>query len=203
MKFNDEKGDGDDQFDGGGHKGEPSEAECIPNLEIPKVSRAQNLLRSNSVFEDDAPLPLDLTSAASDANPQIADSAEEANVSTADEANGPMSHVRTAEAVTTTPVSSIAGVAKILSRPEEMSKTTSIEESDNPRAPLSSNIHIQRMRSTNKMHVKHRFEDKDEDDYTSCKFICHTFWATQFHALRALFLDDDSDEGNRFQLVLY
>jgi hypothetical protein len=37
--------------------------------------------------------------------------------------------------------------------------------------------------------------DADEKEAVSCKFICHTFWACQFEALRAVFLEDDNDEG--------
>ena len=33
-----------------------------------------------------------------------------------------------------------------------------------------------------KTHIKHQFVD--DDDGNHCKFVCHTFWATQFHAMR-------------------
>jgi hypothetical protein len=46
-----------------------------------------------------------------------------------------------------------------------------------------------------KTHIKHRFSDFDDKNNITCKFICHIFWATQFQALRAEFLDDDDDEG--------
>lgn len=49
--------------------------------------------------------------------------------------------------------------------------------------------------SQRKSHIKHRFIDDDEKGSASCKFICHTFWACQFEALRAAFLEDDGDEG--------
>jgi hypothetical protein len=49
--------------------------------------------------------------------------------------------------------------------------------------------------SQRKTHIKHRFSDMDDKNNITCKFICHTFWATQFQALRAEFLDDDDDEG--------
>jgi len=37
--------------------------------------------------------------------------------------------------------------------------------------------------------------DQDASTNSNSKFICHTFWATQFHALRSLFLNlsDESD----------
>lgn len=49
--------------------------------------------------------------------------------------------------------------------------------------------------SQRKTHIKHRFSDMDDKNNITCKFICHTFWATQFQALRAEYLDDDDDEG--------
>lgn len=58
-----------------------------------------------------------------------------------------------------------------------------------------SRIIEQRLSSQRKSHVKHRFVDSDEKDTVNCKFICHTFWACQFEALRAVFLEDDGDEG--------
>jgi hypothetical protein len=135
------------------------------------------------VFEEDAP-PL-----------EIIPTSEAFRVEFKEESKASAAEAINVESSTYTPVLSIAGVAKVVSRPDEMMKSGSIEEADNPRVPSNSNVHIQHLRSTKKIHVKHRFEDKDEEDYTSCKFICHTFWATQFHALRALYLEDDSDEG--------
>lgn len=58
-----------------------------------------------------------------------------------------------------------------------------------------SRIIEKQLSSQRKSHIKHRFVDTDERDSVSCKFICHTFWACQFEALRAAFLEDDSDEG--------
>eukprot|EP00602_Paraphysomonas_sp_CaronLab_P009360 CAMPEP_0185038048 /NCGR_PEP_ID=MMETSP1103-20130426/33223_1 /TAXON_ID=36769 /ORGANISM="Paraphysomonas bandaiensis, Strain Caron Lab Isolate" /LENGTH=1645 /DNA_ID=CAMNT_0027576313 /DNA_START=45 /DNA_END=4979 /DNA_ORIENTATION=+ len=51
------------------------------------------------------------------------------------------------------------------------------------------------MISQRKTHIKHRFSDIDDKNNITCKFICHSYWATQFQALRAEFLDDDDDEG--------
>lgn len=40
----------------------------------------------------------------------------------------------------------------------------------------------------NKSHIKHTFRDFDEKGQNRCKFICTTYWATQFHAVREAFL---------------
>ena len=56
--------------------------------------------------------------------------------------------------------------------------------------------------SQRKTHIKHRFSDMDDKNNITCKFICHTFWATQFQALRAEYLDDDEDEGYILSLSL-
>ena len=36
-------------------------------------------------------------------------------------------------------------------------------------------------------HVKHRFSDTDAKGQATCKFLCHTFWATQFRVSRQRF----------------
>eukprot|EP00536_Pseudo-nitzschia_multiseries_P017405 jgi/Psemu1/248128/estExt_Genewise1.C_15360004 len=40
----------------------------------------------------------------------------------------------------------------------------------------------------NKSHIKHTFRDLDEKGQNLCKFVCTTYWATQFHAVREAFL---------------
>jgi hypothetical protein len=40
------------------------------------------------------------------------------------------------------------------------------------------------MRSQVKTHIKHRYTDVDAKGGSSCKFVCHTFWASQFEAVR-------------------
>ena len=45
-----------------------------------------------------------------------------------------------------------------------------------------------RMLVRNKSHIKHTFRDFDEKGQNLCKFICTTYWATQFHAVRQAFL---------------
>jgi 1-phosphatidylinositol-3-phosphate 5-kinase len=57
----------------------------------------------------------------------------------------------------------------------------------------------------NKSHIKHTFRDFSEKGQVSCKFVCTTFWATQFHAVRQIFLapnngGPDSSETNQFSL---
>jgi 1-phosphatidylinositol-3-phosphate 5-kinase len=46
----------------------------------------------------------------------------------------------------------------------------------------------QRMLVRNKSHIKHTFRDHDEKGQVTCKFVCTTYWATQFSAVRQVFL---------------
>lgn len=48
--------------------------------------------------------------------------------------------------------------------------------------------------SQRKSHIKHRFEDHDEKGNITCKFQCQTYWATQFEAVRAVYLNEDDNE---------
>lgn len=52
-----------------------------------------------------------------------------------------------------------------------------------------------RMMNRNKSHIKHTFRDVDEKGQVTCKFVCTTYWATQFHAVRQFFLAPST--GNR------
>lgn len=45
-----------------------------------------------------------------------------------------------------------------------------------------------RMLVRSKAHIKHTFKELDIKGQQVCKFICTTFWATQFHAVRQAFL---------------
>ena len=45
-----------------------------------------------------------------------------------------------------------------------------------------------RMLERNKSHIKHTFRDFDEKGQQTCKFVCTTYWATQFHMVRQAFL---------------
>jgi Phosphatidylinositol-4-phosphate 5-Kinase len=49
-----------------------------------------------------------------------------------------------------------------------------------------------RMLFRNKTHIKHTFRDFDEKGHVTCKFVCTTYWATQFHAVRQIFLSNNS-----------
>ena len=49
-----------------------------------------------------------------------------------------------------------------------------------------------RMLVRNKSHIKHTFRDLDEKGQNLCKFVCTTYWATQFHAVREAFLSQGS-----------
>ena len=57
-----------------------------------------------------------------------------------------------------------------------------------------------RMLVRNKSHIKHTFRDFDEKGQNLCKFVCTSYWATQFQAVRQVFLaphipKDQSDAG--------
>jgi 1-phosphatidylinositol-3-phosphate 5-kinase len=45
-----------------------------------------------------------------------------------------------------------------------------------------------RMLQRDKSHIKHTFRDFDAKGQQTCKFVCTTYWATQFQALRQAFL---------------
>ena len=49
-----------------------------------------------------------------------------------------------------------------------------------------------RMMNRNKSHIKHTFRDVDEKGQVTCKFVCTTYWATQFHAVRQCFLSPNN-----------
>ena len=55
-----------------------------------------------------------------------------------------------------------------------------------------------RMRVQSKTHIKHTFRDVDAKRQIQSKFICTTFWATQFHAVRQAFLSSElaASEGD-------
>ncbi|CAM9558075.1 unnamed protein product [Chrysoparadoxa australica] len=65
---------------------------------------------------------------------------------------------------------------------------------------LSSEV-ARQMLSPYKSHVKHRFADDNGRGSVGCKFLCHTFWASQFKALRLVYLrgegesEEDVEEG--------
>jgi len=65
-----------------------------------------------------------------------------------------------------------------------------------PDDPVSNSSVLERqMLSTHKSHIKHRFADVDEKGNTLCKFMCQSYWSTQFHAVRKAFLKEEDDAG--------
>jgi hypothetical protein len=58
-----------------------------------------------------------------------------------------------------------------------------------------------RMLARNKSHIKQTFRDYDEKDSPLARFVCTTFWATQFQAVRQAFLR--SSTGDYTQTVSY
>lgn len=53
-----------------------------------------------------------------------------------------------------------------------------------------------RMLVRSKSHIKHTFRDFDEKGQVTCKFVCTTYWATQFHAVRQVFLSRNSGKSD-------
>lgn len=54
-----------------------------------------------------------------------------------------------------------------------------------------------------KIHVTHNFVDYDEEkDKKVCKFVCTTYWAGQFEAIRAEYLGDDENASYIRSLAL-
>jgi Phosphatidylinositol-4-phosphate 5-Kinase len=53
-----------------------------------------------------------------------------------------------------------------------------------------------RMLARNKSHIKHTFRDIDEKGLVTCKFVCTSYWATQFHAVRQVFLSPNATGNN-------
>jgi len=47
-----------------------------------------------------------------------------------------------------------------------------------------------------KTHIKHTFRDVDSKRQIQSKFICTSYWATQFHAVRQAFFLTDTSEGD-------
>mmetsp|Transcript_722 Transcript_722/g.1253 ORF Transcript_722/g.1253 Transcript_722/m.1253 type:complete len:583 (+) Transcript_722:1-1749(+) len=47
-----------------------------------------------------------------------------------------------------------------------------------------------RMMLRGKTHIKHHFRDVDDKGQTLCKYVCTTYWATQFQAVRKVFLSN-------------
>lgn len=52
----------------------------------------------------------------------------------------------------------------------------------------------------NKTHIKHTFRDFDSKGQVTCKFVATTYWATQFHAVRQVFLSESAGKGDDLSL---
>jgi len=68
----------------------------------------------------------------------------------------------------------------------------------NGTAQLLNDSHVPRlemlMLSASKTHVKHRFADVDAHGNTTCKFVCHAYWAAQFSAIRKAYFGDNTND---------
>ncbi|GMH93596.1 hypothetical protein TL16_g12674, partial [Triparma laevis f. inornata] len=69
-----------------------------------------------------------------------------------------------------------------------------MEENVNAPAPMSAAEERKelerRMMLRGKTHIKHHFRDVDDKGQTLCKYVCTTYWATQFQAVRKVFLSN-------------
>jgi 1-phosphatidylinositol-3-phosphate 5-kinase len=52
------------------------------------------------------------------------------------------------------------------------------------------------MLTRNKSHIKHTFRDFDMKGQPTCKFVCTTYWATQFQAVRKVFLSQNGSTSS-------
>jgi len=77
--------------------------------------------------------------------------------------------------------------------PEAANSSTQTPPPANPSNPPRSDLDEvkeieRRMLVRSKHHVKHTFRDFDAKGQVTCKFVCTTYWATQFQAVRQVFL---------------
>ena len=81
---------------------------------------------------------------------------------------------------------------------ERESKASKSSEPPTPKPAVDVRKDIERrMLVRNKSHIKHTFRDFDEKGQQTCKFVCTTYWATQFAAVRQAFLAPSSkDKAN-------
>lgn len=52
-----------------------------------------------------------------------------------------------------------------------------------------------RLLSQSKSNIMIRFDDKDPKNNVICKFMCHIYWASQFEALREVYLNEEENVG--------
>jgi 1-phosphatidylinositol-3-phosphate 5-kinase len=104
-----------------------------------------------------------------------------------------------------TPLSDSGGAQRVRSNlgDSHQVKSPSSHASSNPSGPSDKQGIERRMLVRSKSHIKHTFRDYDEKGQNLCKFVCTTYWATQFHAVRQAFLSPngvkDSPESNSGQ----
>lgn len=81
------------------------------------------------------------------------------------------------------------------SRREDRSKGSRTAEPSTSTPAVDERQDIERrMLVRNKSHIKHTFRDFDDKGQQTCKFVCTTYWATQFHAVRQAFLAPSTKE---------
>ena len=111
-----------------------------------------------------------------------------------------------ASGVASTPLSDTGGAQSVRSNFSDAYQAKSPSAHTPAGGPGSSDKQDieRRMLVRSKSHIKHTFRDYDEKGQNLCKFVCTTYWATQFHAVRQAFLSpsgvkDNSDNNFGFQ----
>lgn len=95
------------------------------------------------------------------------------------------------------PVSASGFANQSSNRREDRSKGSRISEPTTSTPAVDERKDIERrMLVRNKSHIKHTFRDFDDKGQQTCKFVCTTYWATQFHALRQAFLAPSTKESS-------
>jgi hypothetical protein len=75
------------------------------------------------------------------------------------------------------------------------SNPSSGHNSANASTSRSANELERQMTSQRKLHARHTFEDIDDKGHVLCKFICTSYWAGQFEAIRAGYLKEEENVG--------
>lgn len=73
--------------------------------------------------------------------------------------------------------------------PNDTPFSQSSKQQSSPTSEADGDRSIERqMLNRNKSHIKHTFRDFDSKGQITCKFVCTTYWATQFSTVRRCFL---------------
>lgn len=94
---------------------------------------------------------------------------------------------------------SAKGRNKTLQKSDKLSHKRSVSHGNIPLKSTYDRKEIERcMLIRGKSHIKHTFRDFDEKGQQIAKFICTTYWSTQFHAVRQAFMKDSNSLNDEF-----